>query len=242
MRNLYDVHSHLIPGVDDGAADMEESIRALEEEYRQGIQTVICTPHISARDTLEQGEKIRHQFYCLQIELKKSSIGENMKLYLGNELYYSDSILELLKDGIVNTMAGSQYVLVEFSPSVEYRALYQGLRNLLTSGYLPILAHMERYPCLVKEEHLEEIEELGVYLQTNAPTVCGGIFNATANRIRKLLKQGRIQLLGSDTHGMNYRPPGVEHAVKWIEKNCSEETSRQLLYEYPQAIIDDFLI
>lgn len=242
MRKLYDVHCHLIPGVDDGSRDLEESIRAIEEEYRQGVRTIICTSHISGKDTGEQGENIWLQFQNLKEALKERAFGREMKLYLGNEVFYSDTALELLKEGIANTMAGSQYVLVEFSPSVEYRVMYRGMRNLLTSGYLPILAHMERYECLAKEEHVRELEETGIYFQVNASTIKAGMFDAAANRVRKLVKQGRIHFLGTDSHGMSYRPPKIADAVKWIENHCGEEIARRILYEYPQAVIEDLEI
>lgn len=242
MRKLYDVHCHLIPGVDDGSGDLEESIRAIEEEYQQGVRTIICTSHISGEDTGEKGEKIRQQFQLLCGALKKTAFGRDMKLYLGNEVFYSDTALELLKEGTANTMAGSQYVLVEFSPSVEYRVMYRGMRNLLTSGFLPILAHMERYECLAKEGHLRELEEAGIYLQVNAATIKAGVFDQTANRVKKLVKQGRIHFLGTDTHGMSYRPPKIADAARWIERHCGEETACRMLSEYPQAVIDDLEI
>lgn len=242
MRKLYDVHCHLIPGVDDGAGNMEESIRAIEEEYKQGVGTIICTSHMSGKDQKEQGEKIWIQFHRLQKSLLEMPFGREMKLYLGNEMFYSDTALELLQAGVIHTMAESQYVLVEFSPSVEYRLLYRGMRNLLTGGYLPILAHMERYECLARESRLRELEEAGVYLQVNAATLRRGIFDSTANRVRKLTKQGRIHFLGTDTHGMSYRPPKIQDAVRWIEKHCSEEIAGRMLYEHPQAVIDDLEI
>lgn len=240
IKELYDVHCHLIPGVDDGSQSLEESLSALRAEFNEGVRRIICTPHVNGDDTRESCKARIERFHNLQDELEKSELKGQMELYLGSELYYSDSIAELLSKDSAYSLAGSQYILVEFIPSVDYKKLYQGLRNLITQGYLPILAHMERYGCLTKqEERIGEIEELGVYLQVNAATISSGILDTGNRFVRNLLKQGRIHLVGTDSHGMNFRPPQMKKAVHWIEKNCSAESAERILNANPAAVLQN---
>ncbi|MEG2349237.1 MAG: CpsB/CapC family capsule biosynthesis tyrosine phosphatase [Hungatella sp.] len=243
MESLYDVHCHLIPGVDDGSRDLEESLCALQLAYQQGIRTILCTPHLSGEDTGAHYEKIHTQFTQLADAVQKQSYGSDMELYLGNELYYSDAILEKLKNGQADTMAGSQYVLVEFDPGEAYPVLYRALRNLMNHGYMPILAHMERYRCLEgREQHLCELETMGIYLQVNASALSGSFLNPSAFRIRKLMRQGHIHLLATDSHGTHYRPPRMEAAAAWIRRHCQAEIAERILYENPRRIIADQVI
>lgn len=243
IRELYDIHCHLIPGVDDGAQSMEESLDALRMEYEEGIRHVIFTPHVSREDTQEACKMRGEQFHRLQEELEKSELRGQMKLYLGSELYYSDSIVELLDMEPAYRLAGSQYILVEFSPFVEYKNMYQGLRKLITRGYVPILAHVERYRCLTKqEERMGEVEELGIYVQINAAAIISGKLHPTNRFMRMMMKQGRIHLLGTDSHGIHRRPPQMRKAVQWIEANCSAEIAERILHMNPYAVLHNQII
>lgn len=243
MRELYDMHCHLIPSVDDGSQSLEESLDALRTEYKEGIRRIIFTPHVNGDDTKETCAARMEQFHKLQEELEKSELRGQMELYLGSELYYSDSIAELLDMEPVYTLAGSQYILVEFSPAVEYKKLYQGLRKLVTCGYMPILAHMERYGCLMKQEkRIDEVEEMGIYFQVNSATITGGMFDPVSRFVKTLVKQGRIHFLGTDSHGMQYRPPQMRKAVQWIENYCSEEAAERILNTNPYAVLHNQVI
>ena len=240
---LYDIHCHLVPGVDDGSQNMEESLAALKLEYEEGIRTIIITPHFSADNEPDYHLKVKAAFDALKENLAKEPYGSEMELYLGNELMYSDGILECLEQGRAFTMAGSHYVLVEFMPDVYYKVLYEGLRTLASNGYIPILAHMERYHCLRKNtDRLDELDELGVLLQVNGKTLEGGIFDFECNAIKKLFKTGRIRFISTDSHGTHYRKPDLKKAAEWVKAHCSEEDAEGILVENPKAVLEDRLI
>ena len=140
MMKIIDVHAHILPGVDDGSENWNESIEMLRMAYEQGIRTIIATPHYHQGQDIE---RLKETTGILRQEAQK--LDPEYGIFLGQELMDSEGILDELRKGRALTMAGSRYVLIEFLPNVSYSRLYQRLRQLQGAGYIPILAHAERY-------------------------------------------------------------------------------------------------
>ena len=144
MKGLYDIHCHILPGVDDGARNMEESLWMLNKEYQEGVRHVILTPHFRYDMFEPHMNIVTRQF--MQLRRAAMNIGdEGMRLYLGCELHSSMDMVECLKKGRRLTLAGSRYVLVEFSNGDEKNYIEERVRSLLMNGFIPIIAHVERY-------------------------------------------------------------------------------------------------
>ena len=245
MEQIYyvDVHCHLIPGVDDGAKSMKESLAALKEQYDQNVKYVICTPHVTADLSPEVAENIRESFYDLERSLAKTTFGENIMLFLGCEIMYSESIIEKVVSGEIWTMGGSGYVLVEFLPSVSYEDICHAVRRLSDSGFLPILAHIERYQCLYKKiECIRKLQDMGAYCQINASTLQRGLFNQRSAFIKKICKSGLIHFLGTDSHGMEKRRPDMKNGSEWVIKNCNSQLRDRLLYRNGLDLLNNDII
>ncbi len=236
-----DIHTHILPGVDDGSKNMDETVQMLSAALKQGIKTIIATPHFAVgreNTPVDQLNSIRDM---VQAEAKK--LDKDLKIEIGNELYYSKSIIDALKSKEALTLAGGRYVLVEFSVNEKYREIYRGLNDLVRAGYAPVLAHMERYFCLNKREDLvSELIEMGVYIQMNSSSLIGGIFNSEAALNRKLVKQGFVHFIGSDCHDQKYRVPSMQSAVDALRKKCDNALITSIFLENPRNILENTYI
>lgn len=239
--SFIDIHTHILPNVDDGSKDIEQTKRMLQMAFEQNTLTIIATPHFAigaenaALDYLE--------FKLEQVRREALKIHEDFRLYLGHELYYSDGILEALKTGEALTLAGTRYVLVEFSPGKDYKSIYQAISTLLHGGYIPVIAHVERYICLKKREDLIlELIELGAYIQMNCNSILGSRFSSHGAMCKKLLKHGLVHFMGSDCHSDGARSPQLLTASEKMYKICDPGYVRQLLRDNPQKLLENLYI
>lgn len=222
MERIIDIHAHILPGVDDGAADWEEARWMLACAYKQGIRTIIATPHYSHRQEVGRLRELARQ---LDAEAKR--IAPDFKVFLGQEILYFDSIVEALAEGQALTMAGSRYVLVEFMPDISFQKMFQDVRKLLISGYHPIVAHVERYGALRDEAHMQELIRAGGYLQMNYRSLQGQILDRDARWCRRQVLERRIHMLATDMHHKNARTPEIAKSLRWLSDHIDES---QLTY------------
>lgn len=172
IKGIYDIHCHIVPGVDDGATDIGETVKLLRMEYEQGVRTVITTPHFRFRMFETPAEKVREQFRL--VEKAASEISPDLHVYLGCEFHANMEMLPMLREQKVMTMAGSRYVLTEFSHNSEESYIRERLGALLSGGYKPIMAHIERYEATRNSlDFVEELADMGVYMQINADSITG---------------------------------------------------------------------
>lgn len=235
-QGIIDIHAHILPGVDDGAGTLEESIETLLEAQRQNIQVIIATPHHHPGRYVVTPSRIYEQLELLREECRKREI--DIRLYPGQECYYYSGLADQLLEGNVLTLAGSRYVLVEFEPDCIYSYMSGGLRELQSCGYRPVLAHFERYRCLRDRERLYELKERGILLQMNFDTLIpkGNIF--CRNPWRQIAADGLVDCLGSDCHGMHFRPLQTGKAVSWLQTGVRQELLEELLYDCAAEILE----
>ncbi|MBE5963212.1 MAG: histidinol-phosphatase [Lachnospiraceae bacterium] len=240
MQNDYgyiDIHSHIIPEVDDGSGSIEETKAMLQTAYEEGIRTIIATPHFDL-ETERETEFLIKQYHLAQEEAAK--IDHNFQIYLGNEIYYEKGCQTFLKEGKAFAMAKSRYVLVEFSPSESYPTIYDGMKEFILDGFIPIIAHIERYMCLIKHvDRIEELIELGCYMQVNASSLTGGLFNKQSACLRGLVTAGLVHFIATDCHHQDFRKPLMKACVKKLSKCVEEEKIKELLYENPKKILEN---
>lgn len=222
-----DVHSHIIPGVDDGARDFVESLELIKTAYDQGIRVIYATPHYSRqRDNTE----VKAAYDQLLTELSKElpDIASQISIILGHELVYHTELAARLREGQAFTMGESNCVLIEFQPDTPYRDMYQQLRELSNSGYRPIVAHMERYDALKDTDNIDELKHMGCLMQMNFDSLVGdevlgtkalfgGRFNREIRRRRQVVQDGYIDMFGTDMHRRDFRPPDITEAVRWLK-------------------------
>lgn len=237
MEVFYDMHCHLLPGVDDGPETMEESIQVLEEAKQQGVKKIIVTPHFHPGRYMVYAPSIYDLLGKLREECENRGI--DITLYPGQECYYYSGLVEELNKGNILTLAGSRFVLVEFEPDCSYSQMQFGIRELQSNGYLPILAHFERYQCLNTQENLLGIKQKGVYMQMNIGTLMRR--EGLLHRLpwKNMVKQGLVDYLGSDCHGMELRPLQVDRLLEWLEDHVSEELTERMIRSNFSKIINN---
>lgn len=231
-----DIHTHVLPGVDHGAGDWDMSLEMLAESVASGVKAVIATPHY-----LPWKEGVTADIICERCGKAKERLrrvyGIKMDIYPGNEIYYSSETVKSLKSGKALTLAGSEYVLVEFGPEVSYQVLCSAASDLRFHGYIPVFAHIERYQCLEQGDKLLQLKEMGVLFQVNMTSFQGGFFDGRTRRIKRWLKEQCIDFIASDMHDLTERPPMSVECLKWLQKTLDSGYQDKLLYGNAQDMI-----
>lgn len=238
MENYIDIHSHILPGVDDGAGSMEMSLEMLRMADGDGIVGIILTPHSKPWHRRRNCVEIAAEAERLRDKLREE--GLLIKLYTGNELYYRSGLTRELEDGLAGTLAGSRYALVEFAPSADFDFIRKGVYELLTGGYRPVLAHAERYKNLCADKKgVAELTAMGCFMQVNAGSVMGRYGFGVMGLTRKMLKQGMVHFIATDAHDRKRRRPCLSECAKYVEKKFGADSSRRLFFDNPLCVLKD---
>ena len=217
---MLDIHTHILPNVDDGSKSVDESISMLKEEINNGVTKVFLTPHQN-KDNLSKEELIK-KFNSFKNEVKDI----NIKLYLGSEIYYYNDLKKDLLDNKLLTMDNTKYVLIEFSTRIEEN-ISDILYDIFLTGYKPILAHIERYSYL----SIDDYHEIHKYakIQVNSKA----FFQKEYKKITKyLLKNNLIDFIASDCHDISNRNVDFEKIKKLINKKYNDQYERLFINDY----------
>ena len=215
MYSVIDFHSHILPGIDDGSGSVKQSIEMLQMEMTQGIEKIVATPHFYAKhDKPEKFLRKRAEAEMLLRE-EMAKHPQMPELFIGSEVYYfngisdSDILQEL-------TIHNTRYILVEMPLPPWPDRIYRELENIwVKQDLVPVVAHIDRYIGPWRTYHIpDRLEKLPVKVQANASFFTE---KSTRSLAFRMLRQGRIHLLGSDCHDLKDRAPNLGDAVKAIE-------------------------
>lgn len=222
------MHCHILPGVDDGPATMDESLRVIKESWRQGVRCMIATPHYHPGRYVVDSKQVLEKVQAVREACQKREIP--IWILPGQECYWFSGLMDALHDGHALTLNRTSFVLVEFEPDVLYSILQHAVRSLKSNGFQPLIAHFERYGCLYgRQDRLEELRREGAFFQLNYDRLLDRDSLFHRNPWRRLFLQGYVDYLGSDTHGMEFRPPHIDRALEWIEEQVPEELCWEIL-------------
>lgn len=228
INNLIEIHCHILPGIDDGAKDVQTSLKMIERLKEQGAETIVLTSHFYS-DTMSLEDFLAKRDNAMT-ELTAALPDGSPRLIPAAEVYISDYLfnydsLDKLKIG------SSDYVLIEHPFSSEFSQKdYNRLSNLYCDyGVKPILAHIERYKALMDNpKKIDGLLDLGCLTQVNISSFFYE-HHSTKKKLFKLLKSGRISLIGSDCHNMTSRPPEYADGISAIIKKCGDEIITELM-------------
>lgn len=238
MKGYFDFHCHILPGVDDGAKDMEETNRMLSIAYEEGIRVIVATPHYAVGTDNASYDMLIALSQEVNQSLARS--GKELQIIFGNEIMYSIDIIEELQSGHALTIDGTRYILIEFMSTAIFKDIREGLNQLIYAGYIPVLAHTERYHCLINNPHLvEELVRIGAYIQVNFSCLTKSIFSPKKRLCIKLFKMNYIHFLGTDAHGIRGRAPYIHRPVKILRRKFGEAAVRRLLWDNPMTMLED---
>ena len=228
MKPFTDVHVHLLYGMDDGPRTWEEMRDLMQAEAENNVERVVATPHVTPG-------VYPFDWTAYEQRLKEAQeIGSQMTppiaVYGGAEILYSTQTCAMLRDGRVPAMAGTGIVLVEFSPAVRYRDLYRAVDEIAATGFLPMLAHVERYRCLVKWPHLAvrmKRKQPALY-QVNAGTFLQKQGFLLKRFMRVMAGKRLIDAVGTDAHNGSTRPVCIMDAYPAIRRLCGSRYAQVL--------------
>ncbi len=206
MHEFVDCHHHLVYGIDDGPASRIMMSGMLQYAHTDGVRAIIATPH-----AIPGARPFKMDVYRTRLEEARALCAENgldIALYTGCEIMYTDKALPMLLSGEIPTLAESDSVLIEFLPNVSYDAVVEAVLELSDEGFRPILAHVERYGCLMlhPKRAVALHEQHGARYQVNCQTVIDGAGFLRGRTIDRLLKEQMIDYIATDAHNVKTRP------------------------------------
>ena len=230
---LADIHCHIVPYVDDGAAVLEEAIALLESQYLQGVRIVCATPHLRAGMFESSDEEIIRQFKRLK-EMASEKFPD-LSLFLSRE-YHCD---KLLRDKLISNdlLPLGDGLLIEFSSRHTEKQIHEYIRLVKDRGLVPVIAHVERYPVIDSKAAVKALKELGARIQVNAGSVLGREGFRKRLFVRSLLKEKLVDVVASDCHDTENRPCELQAAYEWIRKKCGASYASDVLYRKPLEIL-----
>lgn len=212
-----DIHSHILFGVDDGAESAHVTEAMLEAAYRDGVRGICCTPHyynpMVQRPDKPVSEDESFEYLTALVQKKYP----DMRLWRGNEIFYHHDCVDDLTAGRCRSLGGGRYVLVEFFPYEESKKIRASLSSLIRSGYIPVLAHIERYSELIGDlSAVRALNDDGVVISVNARSVLGMGGRLRRHAVFRLMKAGLVRIVSSDAHDAEARGPILSDAYELV--------------------------
>lgn len=220
MNLKYDLHTHILPAVDDGAKNAEEALRLIDALSYQGVRNICFTPHFYTHHESMEDFLLRRNTSAKDF---LPCVPEDVNIKLGAEVYVTKYLFSEDRDFTPLCIEGTSYMITEFPYGSEFSdKTMQMITNLRDKGITPVLPHVERYPHLMKNKRtLEALIYSGVLIQSNAVSFTQF---STKRKLVKLLKDGCIHVLSSDAHSMTRNSPlAITEALEYIKSKCGEE-------------------
>ena len=231
---MIDLHSHILYETDDGSSSLEESIEMAKEAFEAGFTTICCTPHYLEPQYIHTREENLEKLKILQNKLEQRNI--NIKLELGNEIFITRHIEDLINEKKASMLGESEYILIELPMFQKLTSAINLISDLPYSKI--ILAHPERYEYVQDNiSYLDEFIDMGILLQGNYESILGKYGRKAQKTLKKLLKQHKIDLLSTDTHRKNSTYSRFSEVEKKLKKLVKEDYYKYLTYNLPKDIL-----
>jgi len=230
---MIDFHSHILPNIDDGAKSLEQTLNIIKEAKDVGFSQIISTSHYLEgyyeSDVEERKELLQ----------KINSYIQEIQIHLGSEIYITNNIPELIQENKASTINNTKYVLFELPMNSKPFNAKEIVYRLIEKGYVPIIAHPERYSYVQEDiEYVEELAEMGTLFQSNYGSIIGLYGKKEKKTVKKLLKNNFVHFLGSDVHRQDKIYPKIPKVMKKLSKIISHEKIKELTQENAQKVLN----
>ena len=232
-----DIHSHVIWGVDDGAETEEETFRMLREAAADGIGRIICTPHMTPGVYRFPEEVFRDHFRRAEEFIARE--GLSLQLFAGAEILYTDVTPRLIREKAVPALAGSRYLLVEFSPTDSREHIRDALQKISGAGMIPVIAHMERYPVISKTEQVKELKaRYQARVQINARSLLRKQPLLRRKFFDALFREGLADFIATDTHAFAGRGTCMTEGMAALRQKYGEAAEAAIRKNIADILVD----
>ncbi len=235
---MIDFHTHILPNVDDGSRNVEETFNLLKEAESVGFDSIISTSHYIENYYESPVDERKEWINALTTVLKKENIDIN--LYLGNEVYFSENIIKLLNENQISKINNSKYMLFEFAMNVKPINVYDVIYEMIQNKITPILAHPERYRFVHQDpSFIYDLIDNGVLMQVNYASIIGWYGQKSEILAKKFLESNMISFLGSDVHRPNTIYPKIPEILEIIEEIIGKEKLFELTTLNPNRVLQN---
>lgn len=233
---MIDLHSHIVPAIDDGAGDFSVSFEMARAYVDQGVETVACTPHILPGLYNNSGPQIRKAIAELQTRLDDAGIP--LRLEVGADNHIAPNFVAGLRNGHLLTLGDTRYVLVEPPHHVAPARLEELFFDILLGEYVPILTHPERLTWIeAKYDIVKRLANRGVWMQITSGSLRGRFGRRAQYWAERMLSEGMAQLLASDAHDNGRRSPDLLKGRNAVAKLVGEAEAESLVATRPKDVL-----
>ena len=235
---MIDIHLHILPGVDDGPANLDESLSLACSLVQEGVHIAVATPHYNDEYPQRPAREIYERVQLLQQELDRRAIP--LRLLPGHEALIKPGLVEDIQLGQLATLNGSRYLLLELWNNMWLPETERVIFELRAFGVIPVLAHPERYRVIQQDSNrLAALLDQGVLAQMTAGSLVGMQGNSARKCAETLLKRGLIHCLASDAHGPRRRPPSINQGMQVATHILGPAKTHQITQSIPASIIEN---
>lgn len=237
---MIDLHIHILPGIDDGSPDLEESVEMAQIAADCGTRVIVATPHCNMTHMYENtySADYRRRFSYLKQALAEAE--PSVQLLEGMEIFCVGDVAGKLRSGELICLNHTRYPLVEFDFEAEEFEITDQLERLLNAGYTPVLAHPERYRCVSRNlGAVYQWYQMGVVIQINKGSVPGGFGRRVQRTVDAILRHRLAAVAASDAHSCEIRTPDLSRLQEVLDWEYGDGCSWLLLEENPSRILQD---
>lgn len=233
---MFDVHSHILPGLDDGASDISISLDMARAYVDQGVSCVACTPHILPGIYHNTGPMIRGAVAALSERVREAGIP--LELVTGADNHMAADFVSGLQAGRLLSLADTPYVLVEPPHHLAPTRIEDLFFNLQVAGYVPVLTHPERLTWIEdKYDTVQHLAAHGVWMQVTSGSLRGSFGRRPRYWAERMLSEGLVHVVATDAHNMKARPPDLAAGLRVAEQQVGAEEAHHMFVTRPQGIV-----